>query len=142
MIRNLILIYIVLSALLIVNAPARAVVERECRVVLQAKSGWSQDRKRRVYFMTGLELSRVTRVLKVERRNIDAAISQGNGLPNVVRIDTVELGVGREFTDVISHDCSNMSTSAWRPDSMVRAGAPSGACAAIRLIAGRMTTYG
>ena len=96
---NRILIFTLLTALLCGSAPARAAVERECAVSLQAKSGWSPDRKRRVYFMTGLELSRITSVLKVEFRNVYAVISHGSGLPNVVRIDSVLLGVGREFTD-------------------------------------------
>ncbi len=99
MTRNATLIFVLSSVLMLAHAPAGAAVERECSVALQAKGGWSQDRKRRVYFMTGLELSRVTRVLKVEFRNIYAVISHGSGLPNVVRIDSVLLGVGREFNE-------------------------------------------
>ncbi|MEQ1774618.1 MAG: hypothetical protein ABL891_12610 [Burkholderiales bacterium] len=85
-------------SLLLAATPAHAVVERECMVALQAKSGWSAERKRTVRFMTGMELARITTTLNIELRQVYAVISHGTGLPTVARIDTVLLGVNREFT--------------------------------------------
>lgn len=91
---------IILSlALLHVAAPAQAVVERDCIVTLQAKNGWSREHRRTVYFMTGLELSRITTVLKIDFGQIYAVIANGQNLPTVTRIDTVLPGVRREFTE-------------------------------------------
>ncbi len=86
-------------ALLHTTPPAHAAVECQCFAALQAKSGWSVDRRRTVRFMTGMELSRMTRVLNVEFRHLYAVISHGGGLPTVVRLDAPLLGVGREFTE-------------------------------------------
>jgi hypothetical protein len=90
---------ILACALFFVAAPAHAVVERECLVALQAKSGWGKAQKRTVYFMTGLELSRITTVLKIDFGQNYAVITNGRSLPTVTRIDTVLPGVRREFTD-------------------------------------------
>jgi hypothetical protein len=79
--------------------PAQAVVERDCFVALQAKSGWSKEHKRTVYFMTGLELSRITTVLRIDFGQVYAVINNGRNLPTVTRIDAVLPGVRREFTD-------------------------------------------
>jgi hypothetical protein len=95
MIRYLLLTF----ALLFTTMPAHAVVERDCIVALQAKRGWSKEHKRTVYFMTGLELSRMTTVLKIDFGQIYAVISNGRSLPTVTRIDSVLPGVRREFTD-------------------------------------------
>ncbi len=95
MTRKLILVF----ALFIIAAPAHAVVERECLVALQAKSGWGKAQKRTVYFMTGLELSRITTVLKIDFGQLYAVISNGSSLPTVTRIDTALPGVRREFTN-------------------------------------------
>jgi hypothetical protein len=88
-----------LCLVLLIAAPAHAVVERDCVVALQAKSGWSKERKRTVYFMTGLELSRITKVLRIDFGQLYAVIMNGRSLPTVTRIDTVLPGVRREFTD-------------------------------------------
>ncbi len=90
---------ILLIAMLQAAAPAHAVVERDCVVALQSKSGWSREHKRTVYFMTGLELSRITTVLRIDFGHVYAVISNGRNLPTVTRIDTVLPGVRREFTD-------------------------------------------
>jgi hypothetical protein len=91
---------VILSLTLLHTAlPAHAVVERDCVVALQAKRGWSQEHKRTVYFMTGLELSRITTVLKIDFGHVYAVITNGRSLPVVTRIDTVLPGVRREFTD-------------------------------------------
>lgn len=87
----------VLCALL-ASAPAHPAVERECVVSVQLKNGWSPERRSTVHFVTGLELARVTTTLPVELRNVYAVISNGGALPTVVRLDTMLLGVGREFT--------------------------------------------
>jgi len=79
--------------------PAHAVVERECIVAIQAKSGWSKEQRRTVHFMTGLELARVTTVLRIDFGQIYAVIDNGRNLPTVTRINTVLPGVRREFTD-------------------------------------------
>jgi hypothetical protein len=86
-------------ALFIAAVPAHAVVERDCIVALQAKRGWSKEHRRTVYFMTGLELSRVTTVLKVDFGQIYAVITSDRSLPTVTRIDAVLPGVRREFTN-------------------------------------------
>ncbi|HTD90489.1 MAG TPA: hypothetical protein VK663_07490 [Burkholderiales bacterium] len=99
MLRNFVLACVLFPALLSAAAPAHAVVERDCIVALEAKSGWSKDRKSTVYFMTGLELARITRVLPIEFHQVYAVISYDSGLPTVTRLDAVLLGVGREFTD-------------------------------------------
>jgi hypothetical protein len=88
-----------LSLVLLLAAPAHAVVERDCVVALQAKSGWSKEHKRTVYFMTGLELARITKVLRIDFGHLYAVIMNGRSLPTVTRIDTVLPGVRREFTD-------------------------------------------
>jgi hypothetical protein len=96
--RYLVIAFVWFFSLLLDAAPAHAVVERECMVALQAKAGWSVDRKRTVRFMTGMELARITTTLNIELRQVYAVISHGTGLPTVARIDTVLLGVGSEFT--------------------------------------------
>jgi len=98
MARTRIFVGILLFALLSASAPAHAVVERECIVALQARSGWSKAYRRTVYFMTGLELSRITSVLKIEFGQVYAVITHERGLPNVVRLDMALPGVRREFT--------------------------------------------
>lgn len=90
---------VLLLVLLSAAAPAHAVVERDCYVAIQAKSGWSKEHKSTVYFMTGLELARITRVMKVDFGQIYAVISNGRSLPTVTRINAVLPGVRREFTD-------------------------------------------
>lgn len=90
---------LLLMALLQVTAPAQAVVERECFVALQSRSGWSKEQRRTVYFMTGLELSRITTVMKIDFGQLYAVINNGRSLPTVTRIDAVLPGVRREFTD-------------------------------------------
>jgi hypothetical protein len=87
------------GALFIAAIPAHAVVERDCIVQLESKRGWSKEHKRTVYFMTGLELSRITTVLKIDFGHVYAVITNGRSLPTVTRIDTVLPGVRREFTD-------------------------------------------
>lgn len=87
------------TLLLFAAAPAHAVVERDCIVALQAKSGWSKEQRRTVYFMTGMELSRITTVLKIDFGQVYAVINNGRSLPTVTRIDTVLPGVRREFTE-------------------------------------------
>lgn len=84
--------------LLATAAPAQAVVERDCIVSINTRSGWSIENKRRVHFMTGLELSRITTVLKIEFHAVYVVIWHGSGLPTVARLDALLLGVGREFT--------------------------------------------
>ena len=94
LLRQLILLMTCFAAL-----PVQAAVERECIVSVRAASGWSEEHRRRVHFVTGLELARITRVLKVEFHQIYAIIWHGSGLPTVARFDGVLLGVGREFGD-------------------------------------------
>jgi hypothetical protein len=84
--------------LLFAATSAHAVVERDCIVALEAKRGWSKEYKRTVYFMTGLELSRITTVLKIDFGHVYAVITNGRSLPTVTRIDSVLPGVRREFT--------------------------------------------
>lgn len=86
-------------AFLLAAVPAHAVVERDCIVTLQAKRGWSKEHRRTVYFMTGLELSRITTVLKIDFGQVYAVINNGRSLPVVTRVDAVLPGVRREFTD-------------------------------------------
>lgn len=80
------------------GAPAQAAFERDCVVAVKSRSGWSKEQTSTVYFMTGLELARITRVLRVEFRQIYAVIMHDNGLPTVARLDGMVPGVGREFT--------------------------------------------
>jgi hypothetical protein len=89
---------LLVACALLAAAPLRAAVERECVVSVLTKSGWSPERRSTVHFVTGLELARVTTTLPVELRNVYAVISNGGALPTVLRLDTVLLGVGREFT--------------------------------------------
>lgn len=79
-------------------APVQAAVERDCIVSVRVASGWSAENKRKVYFVTGLELSRITKTMNVEFHQHYAVIWHGTGLPTVVRLDGTVLGVGREFT--------------------------------------------
>ncbi len=79
--------------------PAAAAVERECIVSVRVNSGWSVEHRRRVHFVTGLELARITRVLKVEFHQHYAIIWNNDELPTVARLDGVLLGVGREFSE-------------------------------------------
>jgi len=89
-----------LACILLVTAvPAHAVVERDCLMAIHAKSGWSKEQRRTVYFMTGLELSRITTVMRIDFGQIYAVINNGRNLPTVTRVDTVLPGVRREFTD-------------------------------------------
>ncbi len=91
---------ILLAFILVFTAvPARAVVDRECIVAIQAKSGWSKEQRRTVHFMTGLELARITTVMKIDFGQIYAVIDNGRNLPTVTRINTVLPGVRREFTN-------------------------------------------
>ena len=79
------------------TASATAAVDRQCIVSVRVNSGWSTEQQRRVTFATGLELSRITRVLQFDFHQHYAIIWHGSGLPTVVRIDATLLGVGREF---------------------------------------------
>ena len=79
-------------------APAQAVIERECIVSVRVASGWSIENKRKVHFVTGLELARLIRVMKVDFRQHYAVIWHGSGLPTVAKLDGTLLHVGREFT--------------------------------------------
>ena len=97
--RKLAITCALILALFCAATPARAVIERDCIVAIQAKSGWSREQKTTVYFMTGLELSRITTVMRIEFHQVYAVITNGRNLPTVVRLDTVLLGVRREFTD-------------------------------------------
>ena len=90
-------VFLVVSAF--AGAPARAAVERECIVSVRVHNGWSVEHKRKVHFVTGLELARITRTLKVEFHQHYAVIWHGTGLPSVVRLDGALFGVGREFSD-------------------------------------------
>lgn len=92
--RQLMFLMIFLAAL-----PAQAAVERECIVSVRVNSGWSVEHRRRVHFVTGLELARITRVLKVEFHQHYAIIWNNDELPTVARLDGVLLGVGREFSE-------------------------------------------
>lgn len=86
------------AALLLLGAAGtQAAVDRQCIVSVRAASGWSTEQQRRVTFVTGLELSRITRVLHFDFHQHYAIIWHGSGLPTVVRIDATLLGVGREF---------------------------------------------
>lgn len=87
----------VLTLLLLGTAAAQAAVDRQCIVSVRTGSGWSIEQQRRVTFVTGLELSRIARVLHFDFHQHYAIIWHGSGLPTVVRIDPTLLGVGREF---------------------------------------------
>jgi len=76
---------------------ASAAIDRQCLVSVQVSSGRTTEQQRRVTFATGLELSRITRVMRFDFHQHYAVIWHGSGLPTVVRIDAVILGVGREF---------------------------------------------
>lgn len=93
--RWIFLILLVVSAL--GSALARAAVERECIVSVRVTSGWSIENKRKVHFVTGLELARITKTMKVDFHQHYAIIWHGSGLPTVAKLDGVLLGVGREF---------------------------------------------
>ncbi len=80
-------------------APAQAAIERECIVSVRVTEGWSIESKRKVHFVTGLELARLVRVMKVDFHQHYAIIWHGSGLPTVVRLDGTLLGVKREFSD-------------------------------------------
>jgi hypothetical protein len=92
-------LFLLACALLCAAPSAHAVVERDCIVALKAKSGWSREHRRTVYFMTGLELSRITTTLKIDFGHVYAVINNGRSLPAVTRIDAVLPGVRREFTE-------------------------------------------
>ncbi len=83
--------------LLAVTTAAPAAIDRHCLVSVQVSTGRSTEQQRRVTFATGLELSRITRVIRFDFHRNYAVIWHGSGLPTVVRIDAVVLGVGREF---------------------------------------------
>jgi hypothetical protein len=73
--------------------------------------------------MTGLELSRITTVLKIDFGQIYAVITDGRSLPTVTRIDTVLPGVRREFTnaDFVRLFVNNFERSAIQIDGEGRA---------------------
>lgn len=85
-------------AAMLAAAPAQAVIERECIVSVRVASGWSIENKRKVHFVTGLELARLIRVMKVDFHQHYAVIWHGSGLPTVAKLDGTLLRVGREFT--------------------------------------------
>lgn len=93
----ILLILFVVSAL--DSALARAAVERECIVSVRVGSGWSDENRRKVHFVTGLELARITKTMNVEFHQHYAVIWHGSGMPTVVKLDGLLLGVGREFAD-------------------------------------------
>ena len=76
---------------------ARAAVERECIVSVRGGGGWSIENKRKVHFVTGLELARITKTMKVDFHQHYAIIWHGSGQPTVAKLDGTLLGVGREF---------------------------------------------
>ncbi|MBX3649862.1 MAG: hypothetical protein KF771_00645 [Burkholderiales bacterium] len=84
--------------LLATATAAPAAIDRQCLVSVQVSNGRSIEQQRRVTFATGLELSRITRVMHFDFHRHYAVIWHGRGLPTVVRIDAVILGVGREFS--------------------------------------------
>ncbi len=75
-----------------------AAVERECIVSVRGGSSWSLENKRKVHFVTGLELARITKTMKVDFHQHYAIIWHGSGLPTVTKLDSMLLGVGREFS--------------------------------------------
>lgn len=77
---------------------AHAAVERECIVSVRVGGGWSLENKRKVHFVTGLELARITKTMKVDFHQHYAIIWHGSGLPTVAKLDGMLLGVGREFS--------------------------------------------
>ena len=77
---------------------AHAAIERECIVSVRTGGGWSAENKRKVHFVTGLELARITKTMKVDFHQHYAIIWHGSGLPTVAKLDGVLLGVGREFS--------------------------------------------
>jgi len=83
--------------LLAAATAAPAAIDRQCLVSVQVSSGRSVEQQRRVTFATGLELSRITQVMRFDFHRHYAVIWHGSGLPTVVRIEAVILGVGREF---------------------------------------------
>lgn len=83
--------------LLTAATAAPAAVNRQCLVSVEVSNGRSAEQQRRVTFATGLELSRITRVMRFDFHRNYAVIWHGSGLPTVLRIDAVVLGVGREF---------------------------------------------
>ena len=52
-----------------------------------------------MHFVTGLELVRITRTMKVGFHQHYAVIRHGSGLPSVVKLDGSLLGVRREFSE-------------------------------------------
>lgn len=92
LIRTLVAAFVLLGA-----AGAQAAVDRICIVSVKVSNGWSTEQPRRVTFVTGLELSRITRVLRFDFHQQYALIWHGSGLPTVVRVDALVLGIGQEF---------------------------------------------
>lgn len=88
-----------IAAAMFATAPAQAAIERECIVSVRAASGWSIENKRKVHFVTGLELARLVRVMKVDFHQHYAVIWHDSGLPTVVKLEGMLLGVGREFSE-------------------------------------------
>lgn len=97
-------IAVILSFPLFTAGAAQAAVERLCVVSVNVSNGWSPERKNKIVFVTGLELSRIRKSLKTapsfqfDFHENYALIWQGNGLPIVARIDEVVLGVRQQFT--------------------------------------------
>jgi len=76
---------------------AEAATDRQCLVSVHVNNGRTAEQQRRVTFATGLELSRITRMMHFDFHRHYAVIWHGSGLPTVVSIDAVLPGVGREF---------------------------------------------
>lgn len=88
----------VLAVLLLTGTAAEAAIERFCLVSLNVSNGWSPERKRKIAFVTGLELSLIAKSSKFDLRENYALIWHETGLPIIVKIDTVVVGVGQTFT--------------------------------------------
>lgn len=91
--------FVTIFAVLLLSATAaEAAVERFCLVSLNVINGWSPERKLKITFVTGLELSRAAKSLRFGFRENYALIWPGTGLPIIVKIDAIIIGVGQTFT--------------------------------------------
>jgi len=88
----------ILALLVLTGTDAKAAVDRTCLVSLYVNEGWSPERKRKITFVTGLELIRIKLSSKYDLREHYALIWLESGLPIVARIDVTIIGVDREFS--------------------------------------------
>lgn len=97
MMRKLTLLLLIFSFGLSLS-PCNAAVRRICLVAYETRSGYSDDYKMEVTFLTGQELNTATKSFNYMFGNY-ALLWFAQGEVAILKIDSIVLGVGQKFDD-------------------------------------------